>query len=87
MLLSIYSSPGVLHAAPPSVGGEGVVGLVGEGGAVPAVQYSTVQYSTVQYRVAQYWSSRRMSQGMSRSNSELKWTCSRPSAGYRAHNQ
>ena len=47
MLLSIYASPGVLHAAPPSVGGEGMVGLVGEGGAVPAVQYSTVQYSTV----------------------------------------
>ena len=47
MLVSIYASPGVLHAAPPSVGGEGVVGLVGEGGAVPAVQYSTVQYSTV----------------------------------------
>ena len=45
MLVSIYASPGVLHAAPPSVGGEGVVGLVGEGGAVPAVQYSTVQYS------------------------------------------
>ena len=34
MLLSIYASPGVLHAAPPSVGGKGVVGLVGEGGAV-----------------------------------------------------
>ena len=34
MLVSIYASPGVLHAAPPSVGGEGVVGLVGEGGAV-----------------------------------------------------
>ena len=46
VLVSIYASPGVLHAAPPSVGGEGVVGLVGEGGAVPAVQYSTGQYST-----------------------------------------
>ena len=34
MLVSIYASPGVLHAAPPSVGGEGVVGLVGEGGTV-----------------------------------------------------
>ena len=28
------ASPGVLHAAPPGVGGEGVVCLVGEGGAV-----------------------------------------------------
>ena len=28
-------------------------------------------------RVTQYWSSRRMSEGMSRSSSELKWTCSR----------